>query len=174
MEESHSPFDPQTASLNNFGEPGQRMQNAHVAVELNIAKPSPEVFAIAADRRQRIKLLPDNFSGVHIMPGPVEGTGARFAFQVETSRGSYRSVTEVIVWEPPISFVEQTDDGESRYETRWRFRHHAEGTAVSMEMHYQSAGSRLLRWLTGRFERHALQQTMLVELYRLKEMVESP
>ncbi len=149
------------------------MKQTHVTAGVEIALPIDQAFAAAGDRRRRMALLPDNFEAARLTSEHAEGIGARFEFTVTTDRGSYRSVTEVTAWTPPHAFSERTSDDVTTYDTHWSFAATDTGTRVSMRTEYTATGNPLLRLLTGRFERQALQQSLMVELLRLKQALES-
>lgn len=145
------------------------MRRAAISAQLSISHPLERVFAVFGDRRRRLTLLPDNFAGARLLSDHSEGNGARFAFTVTTDRGAYRSVTEVIAWQPPHAVTERTDDGDNTYDAHWQFAPTDAGTLVSVRLEYTPAGNRLLGLLTRRFEQQALRQSLLLELYRLQQ-----
>ncbi len=140
------------------------------SVERRIAAPIATVFAAVDSRRSRMRFLPDNFTGARLISDEAAGPGARFVFTVRTGRGAYESTTTVIAHEPPRFIIERTDDGETSYETRWRFAEAEEETQVRMETHYPRPRG-LVQWLLGPIARRALAQSMMVELIRLEQAV---
>ena len=142
-----------------------------VSASLVVARPPAEVFAAVADPAQRRRLLPDNFTGFRVVAGG-EGPGTRTAFTIETAQGAHTSEIELAAWDPPHSLTEQAL-GESPYTMRWTFAPAAGGTEVSVTMEYTAGGSPLHRLVERVFARRALQQSVLVELLRLKEYVEA-
>ena len=144
-----------------------------VSAELPINIGNPVIFSYVTDYRNRIRLLPDNFTGARVLPPYEPGPGARFAFAITTDRGVYESITRMEDWDPPHSLSERTSDGTTSYTTHWYFDPEGEGTRVRVETLYEPTGIRLLRLLTARFERRALEQSLLVELLRLREALEA-
>lgn len=143
-----------------------------VHVALDIAAPTETVFAAAADRRTRLRLLPDNFTHARLLTPHATGPGARFAFTIRTDRGAYESVTELIGYEPPAALAERTTQEDTVYDVHWRFTPTPGGTRVELELHYRPSGG-LVEWLLGRFARRALRHSLMVELVRLKQLVEA-
>lgn len=160
-------FDPQRTSY-----AGLSMKQSSVEAEVDIDCSVEVAFATAGDRRRRIDLLPDNFDGARVTSEHTIGLGARFEFTVTTDRGAYRSVTDVTAWSPPHSFVEHTTDDASTYETHWSFLPAAAGVRVVMRTGYAPTGNPIVRLLLRRFEHRALQQSMMIELLRLKHLLE--
>ena len=143
-----------------------------VTATVEIARPVEDVFAYVADRRNRRRLLPDNFTDVRVLTEESTGPGARFAFTVHTDRGSYESVTELVSSEPPHTVVERTTDGDLTYETHWRFAPATGGAAVTMGTRYPPPASWMNRLLDRFVGQRALRQSLLVELLRLKHLLE--
>lgn len=145
---------------------------AVIQAAVEIAGTAEAVFAAAADRRTRLRLLPDNFTHARLLTPHATGPGARFAFTIHTDRGAYESVTELIGYEPPVALVERTTQGSTVYDAHWRFTPLANGTRVELELHYRPGGG-LVERLLGRFARRALRHSLMVELVRLKQLVEA-
>jgi uncharacterized membrane protein len=145
---------------------------AVVRAAVEIARPAAAVFAVAADRRARLRLLPDNFTHPHLLTEHTTGPGARFAFTIHTDRGAYDSVTEIVGYEPPAAFLERTTQGDTVYDVHWRFTPVPDGTRVELELRYRPSGGPVA-WLLGRFARRALRYSLMVELVRLKQMIEA-
>ena len=147
------------------------MPTTTLSTNLAIDRPLATVFAYAGNRHTRLLLLPDNFSGARVLDGP-EGVGARFAFTLQTDRGAYDSITEVIAWEPPRSFTERTNDGSTEYETAWSFAPSGEGTLVTLTTRYPAPARLLDRLIERLFAHKALRTSLLAELVRLKQRLE--
>lgn len=145
---------------------------AVIRAAAEIAGTVETVFAAVADRRTRLRLLPDNFTHAHLLTPHATGPGARFAFTIYTDRGAYESVTELIGYEPPVALVERTTQDDTVYEVHWRFTPLTNGTRVELELHYRP-GRGLGERLLGHFARRALQHSLMVELVRLKQIVEA-
>lgn len=143
-----------------------------VKATVQIARPIDDVFAYAADQRNRGRLLPDNFAGFRLLTDAATGPGARFAFTIHTDRGAYDSLTEMIAAEPSVHFAERTTSGDFTYETHWRFTTRGTGTAVTVVMRYPPPAGWLNRLLDRFVGQRALRQSLLVELIRLKHLVE--
>jgi hypothetical protein len=131
-----------------------------------------EVFAFIADPHTRTRILPDNFSDVRVLVAG--GPGARFAFVIHTDRGAYASETETTTHHPPDHLVERTTERDTTYETHWRLTEQDGGTLLRAETWYQSPGGLMSRLLGRTFGRKALQQSLLVELLRLRDALEKP
>lgn len=145
-----------------------------VAVEVVIERPVAEVFTFAADQRHRARLLPDNFTDVRLLTPHSTGLGVRLAFTIHMDRGSYESVSEIIVYDPPRTFTERTTDAAAVYETDWRFTSAAAGTRVTLATRYPDPPTRIARLLDRLAGRRMLRQSLLVELLRLKLALEEP
>jgi hypothetical protein len=143
-----------------------------VRVTVEVACPPEAVFAFAADRRNRFRLLPDNFTGFRLLTESPDAVGARFAFTVRTDRGAYDSVTELIAREPPRRLTERTMEGDYVYETVWSFAPADGGTAVTVEMRYPLPPGVINRLLDTLIGRRALRRSLLVEALRLKQAME--
>ena len=144
---------------------------ARVSAALELARPPAEVFAVVADPAQRRRLLPDNFTGFRVVAGG-EGPGTRTAFTIETPQGQHRSEIELTAWDPPRALTEQAL-GDSPYTMHWTFAPAGAGTLVGVTIVYEVSGSPLHRLVERWFARRALQQSLLVELLRLKQLVEA-
>src|ERR671932_115489 len=92
-----------------------------VRVSLAIDRPPAEVFLFAVDQRNRARLLPDNFTAFRPLTDSRDAPGARFTFTIQTDRGAYASVTELVAVDAPAGFDERTTDGAAAYDTSWRF-----------------------------------------------------
>ncbi len=145
---------------------------AVVRAAVEITGSAEAVFAAAADRRTRLRLLPDNFTHARLLTPHATGPGARFAFTIRTDRGAYESVTELIGYEPPAALVERTTQADTVYDVHWRFTPTPGGTRVELELHYRPGGG-LVERLLGHFARRALRHSLMVELVRLKQIVEA-
>ena len=145
-----------------------------VTAHVHITRPPGEVFAFAADRRNRGRMLPDNFTRFRLLTDTATGTGARFAFTLQTDRGAYDSVTELVDYQPPVRFAEETVSGDFTYHTDWRFAAHEDGTAVVAETRYPPPAGWLDRLLDRFIGRRAVHHSLLVELVRLKQLIEDP
>ncbi len=145
-----------------------------VTATLRIERPIGEVYAAVADYRTRIRLLPDNFTDVRLLSDTTTGPGARFTFTLHTDRGAYVSVTEMTVAEPPHHIAERTTSDDGAYEAHWRFMPDGAGTSAGLETRYTPPGGRLAGLLDRLFGRRALRHSLLVELVRLKQMLEAP
>ena len=145
-----------------------------VTAEIDIARPPGEVFTFAADRRNRARMLPDNFTAFRLLTDAATGAGARFAFTIQTDRGAYDSVTELIEYQPFARFAEETVSADSSYHTDWRFTAHGEGTTVLAETRYAAPAGWLNRLLDRLIGRRAVRHSLLVELVRLKQLIEGP
>ena len=133
---------------------------------------SPEdAFAVVADPWLRRRLLPDNFRDFHVVSESQSGPGTRISFRIVTPQGEYPSEIEVSAWEPPHALIEQAM-GESPYTMRWTFDPAGTGTRVEVAMDYSVQGSIFHRAVERWFARRALEQSLLVELLRLKDEVE--
>ncbi len=117
------------------------MPFAAVEAQIIIGCPRSEVFDRFSDRRARLRLLPDNFTDARLLDGPRSGEGARFTFTLRGGRGAYTSITEVVRCRRPETLVERTRDGETEYETSWRFDDEDGGTRtrVHVRMEYPRA-----------------------------------
>jgi len=143
-----------------------------VWAEIHIDRPPEEVFAFAADQRNRARLLPDNFTDARVLTSHSSGVGARLAFTIQMDRGSYESVTEIVRHDPPHGFRERTTDADTIYETDWRFSPDAAGARVVLESRFPDPArwtERLILRLSGR---RLLRQSLMVELIRLKLALE--
>jgi hypothetical protein len=143
-----------------------------VRAEVRIARPRAAVFAFLADQRNRARLLPDNFTDVIVLTPGAGDVGARFIFTIHTDRGAYDSETELIANEPQSYLAERTTDSETTYETHWRLTEHENETLIIAETRYPRAGNLITRVFARTFGRRALQQSLLIELLRLKQAVE--
>ena len=135
---------------------------------------SPEdAFAVVADPHLRRRLLPDNFRDYRVISETQSGPGTRISFRIVTPQGDYPSEIEIAAWDPPRSLTEQAL-GDSPYTMRWSFEPAETGAHVDVAMDYSVRGSIFHREVERWFARRALQQSLLVELLRLKDEVEKP
>jgi uncharacterized protein YndB with AHSA1/START domain len=135
---------------------------------------SPEdAFAVVADPYLRRRLLPDNFRDFRVISETRSGPGTRISFRIITPQGDYPSEIEITAWDPPHSLTEQAL-GDSPYTMRWSFGSVEAGTWVDVQMEYAAQGSIFHRLVERWFARRALEQSLLVELLRLKDEVEKP
>ena len=145
-----------------------------VTATLRIERPVDLVYAAVADYRTRVRLLPDNFIDVRLLTDDSDVPGARFGFTVRTDRGAYASVTEMTSAEPPVHIAERTSDGSTTYDTAWQFVPEGPVTAVTLETRYEPPAGPLQGLLDRLFGQRALRHSLLVELVRLKRLVEEP
>lgn len=144
---------------------------ARVTAAIEVDRPPEEVFAIVAAPARRRLLLPDNFRDARIISEVSAGPGARTRFTIVTPHGEYESEVEITAWEPPNSLTEHTE-GVDGYTMRWTFAPVVTGTRVSVTSEYTVRGSFLHRLVDRWFARKALENSLLVELTRLKQAAE--
>jgi uncharacterized membrane protein len=100
------------------------------------------------------------------------GPGTRTAFRIVTPQGAYDSEIELTEWDPPRSLTERAL-GENPYTMRWTFEPLGTGTRVAVAMDYRVEGTFLHRLVERWFARRALERSVLVELIRLKQLLEA-
>lgn len=142
-----------------------------VTAAIEVARPAEDAFAIVADPTRRRGLLPDNFRDFRILSDVENGPGTRTGFRIITPQGEYSTEIEVTAWDPPRMLTEQAL-GASPYTMRWSFEPSADGAHVSVEMDYTIEGSIFHRIVERWFARRALEQSLLVELMRLKQQLD--
>ena len=142
-----------------------------VSATIEVDRPAEDAFAIVADPMRRRRLLPDNFRDFRVLSDVEGGPGTRTGFRIVTPQGDHRSEIEVTAWDPPHTLIEQAL-GPSPYTMRWSFEPSAGGAHVSVEMDYRSEGTIFHRIVERWFARRALEQSLLVELTRLKQQLE--
>ena len=142
-----------------------------VEAVIEIDRRPADVFAAVADPERRRRLLPDNFRDFRVVSETAAGPGTRTAFTIVTPHGEHATEVEVRDWDPPHSLTEQTL-GPNGYAMRWSFRPHGSGSRVVVATEYTAAGSLLHRLVDRWFARKALQNSLLVELTRLKRLLE--
>lgn len=143
-----------------------------VTASFAIDRPVGEVFAYAADRRNRREMLPDNFTDFELGDGPTEGLGATFRFTIRSGRGDAASETTIVAFNPPTSFTEQTRTGDYSYQTRWSFLPDCDGAIVHLTVEYPAPAGILNRLLDRGVARRALRRSLMVELVRLAAAIE--
>ena len=141
-----------------------------VTAEVEVAAPPDAAFAVVADPDRRRRLLPDNFIGFRVVSETRAGPGTRMAFRITTPQGDHETQIELADWEPPHGLTERAL-GESPYTVHWSFTPAGAGARVTATMEYSVGGSFLHRLAERWFARRALQQSLLVELLRLKELL---
>jgi hypothetical protein len=144
---------------------------ARVSVALDVASPPEAAFVWVAEPHRRRRLLPDNFADFRIVSEQSGGPGTRTAFTIVTPHGEHPSEVEVAAWEPPRSLTERTL-GPDGYTLHWSFAPAGEGTRVTVTADYPVTGTVLHRLVERFFARKALEQSLLVELTRLKTLAE--
>jgi uncharacterized protein YndB with AHSA1/START domain len=142
-----------------------------VTATLDLAHPPAAVFAVVADPHQRRRLFPDNFRDVQVLALHEDGPGTRIRFTIVTATGEHTSEVEVAEWDPPHALTERTL-GPDGYTLHWRFQPLAGGTRATATTEYQIQGNILHRLVDRWFARKALQQSLLVELLRLQEVLD--
>ncbi len=145
-----------------------------VTAVVHISRAVDDVYSYVADLTNRRRLLPDNFVNVRVLTEHTSGPGARFSFTIESGEESYESVTETVSVTPPSSLTDRTTGGDLTYETRWRFVESNGGATVSLETTYPPPPGWFARLLDRIVGRRALEQSLLVELLRLKQLLEQP
>ena len=143
-----------------------------VTAEITIGRSPAEAFAFVADPASRRRLLPDNFTNFRVTSEGDAGPGTRTAFTIVTPQGEHPAEVEISDWDPPRSLTERAL-GPDGYIMRWSFRPEGNGAHVSLSSEYRPAGSFLHRLVDRWFARRALEQSLLVELLRLKENLEA-
>jgi hypothetical protein len=143
-----------------------------VTASIEIGGSPEDAFAIVADPYLRRRLLPDNFRDYRVISETQSGPGTHITFRIVTSQGDYPSEIEVTAWEPPHALTEQAL-GDSPYTMRWSFDSAESGARVQVQMEYPAQGSIFHRLVERWFARRALEQSLLVELLRLKDEVEN-
>ena len=143
-----------------------------VSAAVEIARPPEDAFAVVADPERRRRLLPDNFRDVQIVSETASGPGTVMRFTIAMPGKDHTSEVEVTAWEPPHSLTERAR-GDSPYTMRWSFEPAPEGARVSVRMEYESSGSVFHRLVERWFGRRALEQSLMVELLRLKQTLEA-
>jgi hypothetical protein len=142
-----------------------------VTASIEIDGSAEDAFAVVADPFLRRRLLPDNFRDFRVVSEVESGPGTRMSFRIVTPQGEYPSEIEIVTWEPPHMLTEQAL-GESPYTMRWTFDAAGSGSHVEVQMDYLAQGSIFHRLVERWFARRALEQSLLVELLRLKDEVE--
>jgi uncharacterized protein YndB with AHSA1/START domain len=142
-----------------------------VTAAIEVAAPPADAFAVLADPDRRRRLLPDNFAGFRVVSEIRSGPGTRTAFRIVTPHGEHETEIEVADWDPPRALTERAL-GDSPYTVRWTFAPSEAGTRVTATMDYSVAGSVFHRLVERWFARRALEQSLLLELLRLKETLE--
>lgn len=144
-----------------------------VTASIEIDGTPEDAFAVVADPHLRRRLLPDNFRDYRVVSEAQSGPGTRISFRIVTPQGEYPSEIEVADWEPPRSLTERAL-GDSPYTMRWSFDPAGSGARAEVAMDYSVQGSIFHRAVERWFARRALEQSLLVELLRLKDEVEKP
>lgn len=144
---------------------------ARVSVALEVAAPPDAVFAWVAEPERRRRLLPDNFQDFRVLSQQSAGPGTRTGFTIITPHGEHDTEVEVASWEPPHALTERTL-GPDGYTLHWSFTAAGAGTRVTVTAEYPVTGSVLHRLIERLFARTALEQSLLVELTRLKTLAE--
>lgn len=139
-----------------------------VSAEITLDQPPAVAFAFVADPAQRRRLLPDNFTSFRVTSECTSGPGTRTAFTIVTAQGEHPAEMEISAWDPPHALTEQAL-GPHGYTMQWSFQPEGSGARVSVSTEYAATGSILHRLVDRWFARRALQQSLLVELLRLKE-----
>lgn len=142
-----------------------------VTASVEIARPPVEVFAAVADPEQRRRLLPDNFLGFRVVSEVRSGPGMRTAFRIATAGGEHQTEIEVTDWDKPRRLTEQAL-GDSPYTMQWSFEPSGDGTRAAVTMTYEARGSVLHRLIERFFARRAIEQSVMLELLRLKQILE--
>jgi ribosome-associated toxin RatA of RatAB toxin-antitoxin module len=142
-----------------------------VIASIEIDRAPEDAFAVVADPVRRRRLLPDNFRDVRVISETQSGPGTRTSFRIVTPQGDHATEIDVIAWDPPRTLTEQAR-GTNPYTMHWRFEPAEHGARVSIEMDYAGEGTILHRLIERWFARRALEQSLLVELLRLKQIVE--
>jgi ribosome-associated toxin RatA of RatAB toxin-antitoxin module len=142
-----------------------------VTATIEIEGSAEDAFAVVADPNRRRRLLPDNFRDFRIVSESEQGPGTRMSFRIVTPQGEYPSEIEITAWEPPHTLTEQAVS-ESPYTMHWTFEPAGPGARVEVQMDYPAQGSIIHRAVERWFARRPLQQSLLVELLRLKDEVE--
>jgi len=142
-----------------------------VVASIELERPPEEAFAVVADPAQRRRLLPDNFQDVRVVSETERGPGTVMRFTIAMPGSEHESEVAVTAWEPPRSLTEAAR-GDSPYTMRWTFAPRDGGSSVTVRMTYTSTGSVLHRLVERWFGRRALEQSLMVELLRLKAIVE--
>jgi uncharacterized protein YndB with AHSA1/START domain len=142
-----------------------------VTASIEIAAPPEQPFAVVADPQRRRRLLPDNFRDFRVVSETTSGPGTRTAFRIATPQGDHPSEIELTEWNPPHTLSERAL-GDSPYTIRWSFEPAPEGTHITARMDYTVSGTIFHRMIERWFARRALQQSLMVELLRLKAAVE--
>lgn len=143
-----------------------------VSAAITLDQPPEVAFAFVADPEQRHRLLPDNFTGFRVTSASTSGPGTRTAFTIVTAQGEHPAEMEISAWDPPHMLVERAL-GPHGYTMRWSFQPEGPGARVSVATEYAASGSILHRLIDRWFARRALEQSLLVELLRLKENLET-
>ena len=144
---------------------------ALVSVSLDVAAAPETVFAWVAEPERRRRLLPDNFEEYRVLSSGSGGPGTRTAFTIVTPHGEHETEIELESWEPPNALTERTL-GPDGYTLHWSFTPAGAGTRVAVTAEYRVTGSVLHRLVERLFARKALEQSLLVELTRLKTLAE--
>lgn len=143
-----------------------------VQARLTINRPPTEVFALVSDPTQRMRLLPDNFSNARITSETRGGPGTTIAFTIVTPEGEHPSEFVVREWQPPATLTEEAPAPDS-YTMTWRFHASGSDTEAHLLSAYQVSGWFLFRVVDRLFARKAVEQSLLIELHRLKRLAET-
>lgn len=143
-----------------------------VQARLTIHRPPTDVFALLADPTQRMRLLPDNFSNARVTSEARGGPGTRIAFTIVTPASEHDSEFVVRDWEPPTALTEEAPAPDS-YTMTWRFHASGSDTDAHLISAYRVSGWFIYRIIDRLFARKALEQSLLIELHRLKRLAET-
>ena len=144
---------------------------ALVSVSLEVAASPEAAFAWVAEPERRRRLLPDNFQDYRVLSSGRGGPGTRTAFTIVTPHGEHQTEIELQSWAPPHALTERTL-GPDGYTLHWSFTPVGAVTRVTVTAEYHVTGSVLHRLVERLFARKALEQSLLVELTRLKTLAE--
>ncbi len=146
---------------------------SRVQTGLLIPRPVPEVFAFAADLRNRSRFLPANHRDFQVLTRNFQGVDARASYELAVGGHSRRLELRIAEYEEERRFVERSGVDEPTFTTTWGFATAPGGTQVTMTVEYRAVPGLLGALADLLLARGRIRRNYAEQLCRLKQAMEA-
>ena len=131
-----------------------------------------EVFAFAADLRNRSRFLPTNHRDFQVLTKNFQGVGARASYELAVASVSRRLELRIAEYAEGDHFVERSGADEPTFTTTWGFAAAPGGTQVTITVEYRTVRGFLGTLVDMLLARGRIRRNYAEQLRRLKQALQ--
>ena len=131
-----------------------------------------EVFAFAADLRNRSRFLPTNHRDFQVLTQNFQGVGARASYELAVGGHSRRLELRLAEYAEGDHFVERSGVDEPTFTTTWGFAAAPGGTLVTLTVEYRAVPGFLGTLANLLLARGRIRRNYAEQLRRLKQALQ--